>query len=121
MNPLQIKGSSVLILFMATILVSCSNADENEMKKRQLEIRSELETAIAEIETAIDKVKIDLTSAGDEMHEKLNAKMDRLEETRKDLRNKLDDVGDTTADHWDEFQRSVRRALDNAKQALQET
>jgi len=122
MDPLQIEGSAILILLilLAMILVSGLRANEKEMKKRQMEIRSDLGSSIADIERVIDRVKNDLTSAGEEVREKLNAKMDRLEETRKDLRDKLDEVGDTAADQWDEFQRSARRALDNTKQTLRE-
>ncbi len=114
------KFMIIPLLFVVSLFLSCSTAGDDEMKKRQLEVRSELESSIAETEAAIDRVEKDIETASEEMREGLEANLDRLEESRDELRSALDKVGGITADEWDEFQRTVRRTVDNAKQTLRE-
>jgi uncharacterized protein YPO0396 len=106
--------------FVVSLLVGCSTAGEDEMKKRQMEVRTELENSITETEAAISRLEKDIDAASEDVKEGLEAKLDRLEATRDELRDALDKVGGTTADEWDEFQKSVRRTVDNAKQTLRE-
>jgi predicted nuclease with TOPRIM domain len=111
---------TIPLLLGVSLLLSCSPANEDQMKEKQLEIKSELENSIAETEAAIQAVEQDLESAGEEMRASLDTRLARLEDNRDDLRDKLDRVGDTTADEWDEFEKSVRRSVDNARQTLRE-
>jgi len=114
------SGWMLIPLLFTAFLLSCSAADDDEMKKRQLEMRSELESSIAETEVAIDRVKKDIETASEDMWEGLETRLSRLEDSRDELRDALDKMGGITADEWDEFQRSVRRVVDNAKETLRE-
>ena len=114
------SGWMLIPLLCAAFLLSCSTVDDDEMKKRQMEMRSELENSIAETEAAIDRVERDIEAASEEMKEGLETKLSRLEDSRDELRDALDKMGGITAEEWDEFQRSVRRVVDNAKETLRE-
>ena len=114
------KREAVSIFFAVLIgigLVSCS---KDEMKEQQLEIRSQLERAVADIDREIDKVGRQAETAADSTKEKLERQIDQLDDARKNLKDNLEKVGDTTADKWDEFRREVDRSLENARQVMKD-
>ena len=114
--------SSMRNMTIATLLLagmfSCA---QDTMKREQLEIRSQLEQAIADIDHELDRVKREESATADSSKTKMEAKIEGLEEARENLSDHLDKVGDTTADEWDAFRREVDRSLENANEALKES
>ena len=109
------------LMTLATIslwTLSCSGRDENAMKQEQMELRSRLETAIAEVDRQIDATERAIENSTEAVGEDLNRKLDVLVLARDELRSNLDDIGSTRADDWDEFRRNVDRSLENARRAI---
>jgi transposase len=109
-----------IILLLLAAFMTCTSNRENDMKERQLSLRSQIEGSIADIDKARDRLKIDIDAASTNERDRLNRSLDRLDRARSDLQEKLDRMGETTAEKWDEFQRSVDRSLDNAREALRD-
>ncbi len=90
------------------------------MKEQQLEIRSQLESAVSDIDREIDRIRRQTEITADTTKEKLERQLDKLDDVRKNLKDNLEKIGDTTADNWDEFRRAVDRSLEHAEQAVKD-
>lgn len=110
-----------MVLMLTAGLSACmGNGGEDEMKQRQLEMRSHLESKIAEVDRAMDRLNEEARASGEQARASVDVQLERLEETRDDLSRKLEELSDTTVEKWDEFARSVQRSLRNAEQTLKE-
>ena len=107
----------MLTVLLAAAPLSCVH---DTMKREQLEMRSRLEHAIADVNLELDRVKREAEEAVGSSKEKLDAQTDKLEDAKSDLSDKLDRVGDTTADEWDAFRLAVDRSLENTTEILKE-
>ncbi len=114
------KREAVSIFFAVLICIGLVSCSKDEMKEQQLEIRSQLERAVADIDREIDKVGRQAETAVDSTKEKLERQIDQLDDARKNLKDNLEKVGDTTADKWDEFRREVDRSLENARLVMKD-
>jgi DNA anti-recombination protein RmuC len=111
---------SIAALLIAGI-VSCSKDNEpGGMKQQQTELRSQLDSTIADVDREMNRVKTDLLAADEKTRQELNAEMDRLQAARDDLHQGVDKIAETTADNWNEFVMSVDRSLEKARQTLKD-
>jgi hypothetical protein len=108
---------SILAVILAAAPISCIH---DTMKREQLEMRSRLEHAIADVDLELDRVKREAEGAIGASREQLDAQSDKLEDVKSDLTDKWDRVGDTTADEWDAFRLAVDRSLENTTEILKE-
>ena len=103
------------------VLVSCSKEVEpGGMKQQQTELRSQLDSAIADVDREMARVKSDLQAANNKTSQELNAEMDRLQSARDDLQQGLNEIAETTADGWNEFVISADKSLEKARPTLKE-
>jgi hypothetical protein len=115
MKALQKSIGFVLVLGIG--LLGCS---KNEMKEQQVEVRSQLEQTLSDIDSQIDKMKRQSETATDSVKVKMERRVDQLDSTRQDLKDQLDKVAETTAVNWDEFRRGVDRSAENARETIRD-
>ena len=112
----------IIVALLGGCLISCSliSCSKDEMKGQQLEIRSQLESAVTDIDREIDRIRRQTEITADTTKEKLERQLDKLDDVRKNLKDNLEKIGDTTADNWGEFRRAVDRSLEHAEQAVKD-
>ena len=100
------------------IVTGCSNADSEAIDREKIEMRARIEAALSDLENEIGTLEREVETAGDEVRDDLNADIDRLEEVKNGLKASLDNVGDTAEENWDDFRRSIDRALEDARRSI---
>ena len=116
------RGTALAVAaLLAAGIISCSKDNgPADLKEQQADLRSELDSTIADVDREMSRVRNDLQAADETARLQLNAEMDRLQSTRDGLQQGLNRLAETTADGWNEFVATTDSTLEKARETLKD-
>ena len=112
-----------ILFFGATLLlmVGCSGKhDDNRLSTARAEARQRAETVMSDVDRAMDKMRTQLASASAEAKDSLQSKLDKLQDARNDLSEKLNKLNATTANEWQDFRKDMNEKIRDVEKTLHE-
>lgn len=116
------KAIGVLLLGATLLLLAGCNdrEEENRLMTARSEARQRAETVVNDVDRAMEKMRTELVSATEEAKDSLQSKLDKLQDARNDLSEKLNKLNATTADDWQDFRKDMDETIREVQEALRE-
>ena len=113
------KKGLLLPVFIFLFAAACGKSEQQSgFEQSRMEMREEINKTIANIDKRITGMRDQMAQATEEERQDIQDQIGKLEQSRKNLANRMEELRTATEEKWDEFRQETADMLNDVEQEL---
>ena len=106
------------VFFLMLIIAACGRGGQQDIESQKNQLRDDIQQTVNDLDTRIAALQAQIDQQGANASMELRQQHQNLTDERNKLSDRLDEIGTTTADSWNNFREEVNDEIDQAKEDM---